>query len=84
LKSWFSTFSTIYGCRTFFILNLSKKQQDHNGRRIDSEYAPASIKGLIVGEDLKSPDAYGNTAAQDKVANPDNLSFSDDLNTLLC
>jgi hypothetical protein len=45
-----------------FELDLSKKQHDHNGRRIDSEYVPASMKGLIVGEDLKSPDAYGNTA----------------------
>jgi secreted PhoX family phosphatase len=40
------------------------------------------MKGLIVGEDLKTPDAYGNTAAPDKVANPDNLTFSNDLNTL--
>jgi uncharacterized protein len=63
-------------------VDLSKGQKDNRGRRIDSEYVPASMKGLIVGEDLKTPDAYGNTAAQDKIANPDNLSFSNDLGTL--
>lgn len=63
-------------------VDLSKGQKDNSSRRIDSEYVPSSMKGLIVGEDLKTPDAYGNTAAQDKVANPDNLSYSNDLGTL--
>ncbi|RLQ93829.1 PhoX family protein [Falsibacillus albus] len=65
-----------------FQLNLGDGQNDKNGNKIDSGYVPASMNGLIVGEDLSAPDAYGNTANPDKIANPDNLSFSDDLNTL--
>ncbi|MGG0239582.1 PhoX family protein [Bacillus rhizoplanae] len=63
-------------------IDLNGEQKDNSGRHIESEFVPASMKGLIVGEDLKTPDAYGNTAAPDKVANPDNLTFSNDLNTL--
>lgn len=40
------------------------------------------MKAIVIGEDLQIPDAYGNTADVNKVANPDNLSFSNDLNTL--
>ncbi len=63
-------------------VDLGKGQKDNSGRRISSEYVPVKMNALIVGEDLKTPDAYGNTAAQDKVANPDNLTFSNDMNTL--
>ncbi|MGG2063294.1 PhoX family protein [Bacillus sp. S14(2024)] len=63
-------------------IDLNEEQKDNSGRHIESEFVPASMKGLIIGEDLKAPDAYGNTAAPDKVANPDNLTFSNDLNTL--
>lgn len=63
-------------------IDLNEEQKDNSGRHIESEFVPASMKGLIIGEDLKTPDAYGNTAAPDKVANPDNLTFSNDLNTL--
>jgi hypothetical protein len=40
------------------------------------------MKGLVAGEDLAKADPRGNTAADDKMANPDNLSFSEDLRTL--
>ncbi|MFY4774035.1 PhoX family protein [Metabacillus sp. RGM 3146] len=63
-------------------LDLASQQKDNGGSKVDSEFVPSAMKGLVVGEDLAKPDAYGNTAAQDKVANPDNLTFSDDLNTL--
>ncbi|WP_028399812.1 PhoX family protein [Ectobacillus panaciterrae] len=63
-------------------IDLGRGQKDKSGRYIESGFVPTSMKGLIVGEDLKTPDAYGNTAAPDKVANPDNLTFSNDLNTL--
>ena len=36
----------------------------------------------MVGEDLPNADAYGNTANVDKVANPDNLSYSEAMRTL--
>jgi uncharacterized protein len=63
-------------------IDFGAKQNDKQGSKIDSEFVPSNMSALVVGEDLKTPDKYGNTAAQDKVANPDNLSFSDDLNTL--
>ncbi|MCQ6268800.1 DUF839 domain-containing protein [Fictibacillus sp. WQ 8-8] len=58
-------------------LDLGGSQND-----IDSDYVPSAMKGLVVGQDLATPDAYGNTADPNKVAGPDNISFSDDLNTL--
>ncbi|UXH46227.1 DUF839 domain-containing protein [Rossellomorea vietnamensis] len=63
-------------------LNLEGSQADHGNEKIDSEYVPASMNGFVLGEDLSSPDTLGNTANPDLVANPDNLSFSEDLNTL--
>ncbi|RDI38513.1 PhoX family protein [Falsibacillus pallidus] len=65
-----------------FQLNLTGGQADASGEKINSEYVPSNMGALIVGQDLEKPDAYGNTAAPDKIANPDNLSFSDDMNTL--
>lgn len=63
-------------------LDLKAKQKDGNGNKINSKYVAASMSGLIVGEDLAAADAYGNTANVDKVANPDNLSYSESLRTL--
>ncbi len=63
-------------------LNLEESQKDRAGENIDSSYVPASMNGFVLGKDLSSPDALGNTADPDKVANPDNLSYSEDLNTL--
>ncbi|MGL4820274.1 MAG: alkaline phosphatase, partial [Bacilli bacterium] len=56
--------------------------KDTTGNAIASNYVAGDMKGLVVGEDLPGADAYGNTANVDKVANPDNLSFSPMLNTL--
>ncbi|HVJ40935.1 MAG TPA: hypothetical protein VM639_05540, partial [Dongiaceae bacterium] len=36
----------------------------------------------LVGEDLKEADAIGNLANPDKIANPDNIKFSEKLRTL--
>ena len=63
-------------------LNLEEGQVDQSGNQIDSEYVPANMHGYIVGKDLESADSLGNTADPDQVANPDNLSYSDELNTL--
>lgn len=63
-------------------LDLTSKQKDSNRHEINSKYVAANMSGLIVGEDLAAPDAYGNTANVDKVANPDNLSYSESLRTL--
>jgi secreted PhoX family phosphatase len=41
------------------------------------------MRGLVIGEDLAKADDKGNTAVVDKVANPDNLSYSESLRTLV-
>lgn len=63
-------------------LNLADGQTDSNGNRIDSKYAASSMEGLLVGEDMEKADSYGNTANVDKIANPDNLSYSPAMRTL--
>ncbi|WCK54559.1 DUF839 domain-containing protein [Aneurinibacillus sp. Ricciae_BoGa-3] len=63
-------------------LKMEASQKDKSGKEIQSKYVPSTIKGLVVGQDLASPDAIGNTADPNKVANTDNLSFSEDLRTL--
>ncbi|KXH83758.1 S-layer homology domain-containing protein [Sporosarcina sp. HYO08] len=63
-------------------LVLTAGQKDQSGATIASPYVAASMNGLVIGEDLKEADAYGNTANVDKVANPDNLSYSEELRTV--
>ena len=63
-------------------LDLQGGQKDSAGKAINSSYVAPSMSGLVVGEDLKVADAYGNTANVDKVANPDNLSYSEAMRTL--
>lgn len=63
-------------------LDLKNGQKDSAGNSIDSPYVATSMAGLVVGEDLKAADAYGNTSNMDKVASPDNLSYSEAMRTL--
>jgi uncharacterized protein len=63
-------------------LDLTGGQKDSTGKEIHSKYVAAKMSGLVAGEDLPSADAYGNTANPDKVANTDNLSYSEALRTL--
>ncbi|KON68746.1 alkaline phosphatase [Peribacillus butanolivorans] len=63
-------------------LDLQGGQKDSEGEAIHSSYVAPSMYGLVVGEDLPNADAYGNTANVDKVANPDNLSYSEAMRTL--
>jgi uncharacterized protein len=63
------------------MLNLKGGQKDTAGNAIDSEWMPADTKALLVGEDTAA-DALGNTANPNKVANPDNLKFSEKMRTL--
>ncbi|NHM31622.1 PhoX family protein [Neobacillus terrae] len=65
-----------------FQLNLSGGMKDQQGHPIKSGYAASSMNAIVIGEDLPAADAYGNTAAVDKIASPDNLSFSEDMRTL--
>ncbi|MBE3569362.1 MAG: S-layer homology domain-containing protein [Bacillales bacterium] len=63
-------------------LDLTGGQKDKDGNAIDSDYVASEMSGLIAGEDLSTSDSYGNTANVDKVANTDNLSYSEALRTL--
>jgi secreted PhoX family phosphatase len=63
------------------MLNLKGGQKDTQGAAINSEWMPADIKALLTGEDIAA-DALGNTGNPDKVANPDNLKFSEKMRTL--
>ncbi|HEY2421059.1 MAG TPA: alkaline phosphatase PhoX [Neobacillus sp.] len=63
-------------------LNLAGGLQDKDGNPINSQYIATNMKALVIGEDLAAPDAYGNTANPDKVAKPDNLSYSEKMRTL--
>ena len=62
-------------------LSLGGGQKDSAGGAIDSEWMPLNTKALMAGEDIAA-DALGNSANPDKVANPDNLKFSEKMRTL--
>ncbi|MDS0847650.1 alkaline phosphatase PhoX [Burkholderia cenocepacia] len=67
-----------------YALNLKAGQRDTTGGAIDSEWVPVDMgaPAALVGEDLAAADALGNLANPDKIANPDNLKFSEKLRTL--
>ncbi|XHS78411.1 PhoX family phosphatase [Burkholderiaceae bacterium UC74_6] len=60
---------------------LAGGQKDTAGNAINSEWVPTVTKALLAGEDI-SADTLGNTANPDKIANPDNLKFSEAMRTL--
>jgi secreted PhoX family phosphatase len=62
-------------------LNLKGGQKDTTGAAINSEWLPADTKALITGEDIAA-DSLGNTANPNRIANPDNLKFSEKMRTL--
>lgn len=62
-------------------LNLKGGQKDTAGAAINSEWMPGDTKPLLAGEDITA-DALGNTANPNKIANPDNLKFSEKMRTL--
>jgi secreted PhoX family phosphatase len=67
-----------------YALNLKGGQKDDTGAAINSEWVPVDMAAVpaLIGEDLATPDALGNLANADKIANPDNLKFSEKLRTL--
>ena len=62
-------------------LNLKGGQKDDKGAAINSEWMPVDTKALLAGEDIAA-DSLGNTGNPDKIANPDNLKFSEKMRTL--
>ncbi|SMF53501.1 hypothetical protein SAMN06265365_11833 [Tistlia consotensis] len=65
-------------------LPMKGGQKDAKGQAIDSEWVPVEMSTVaaLVGQDLAEPDAVGNTAAVDRIANPDNLKYSEKMRTL--
>lgn len=63
---------------------LKGHQIDSDGNRIRSEWVSVSMSApaALVGEDLAVRDALGNSAHADKIANPDNLKYSEAMRTL--
>jgi hypothetical protein len=64
-----------------FAHTLSGNQKDTAGAAIASEWVPVQTKAFLIGEDIAA-DTLGNLANPDKIANPDNLKFSEKLRTL--
>lgn len=62
-------------------LDVSGGQKDTDGVLIDSNYVATHMKVLIAGEEI-SEDDIGNTAAIEKIANPDNIFFSEKMRVL--
>ncbi len=67
-----------------YALNMKGGQRDRSGGAINSEWVPVDMAApaALVGEDLAAADALGNTANPERIANPDNLKFSEKLRTL--
>ncbi|MBU2411028.1 MAG: DUF839 domain-containing protein, partial [Gammaproteobacteria bacterium] len=67
-----------------YAMNLRGNQSTVDGKRIRSRWVPVDMAAppALVGEDLATRDALGNSANPDKISNPDNLKFSEKLRTL--
>lgn len=67
-----------------YALNLTGGQNDLTGTAINSEWMPVDMAAVpaLIGEDLATADSLGNTANPNKIANPDNIKFSETLRTL--
>ncbi|MBV9361737.1 MAG: DUF839 domain-containing protein, partial [Betaproteobacteria bacterium] len=65
-------------------LPMAAGQKDTRGATIDSEWVPLQLSAVpaLVGKDLAAADGLGNTADAERIANPDNLKFSERLRTL--
>ena len=63
---------------------LTGSVRDTDGRRIQSSWVSVSMHApdALVGEDLAPRDALNNGAHADKIANPDNLKYSEAMRTL--
>jgi secreted PhoX family phosphatase len=67
-----------------YALDLAGGVKDDTGAAIDSEWVPVRMAGIpdLTGEDLEQPDELGNLANADRVSNPDNIKYSEDMRTL--
>lgn len=67
-----------------YAMNLRSTQKDLSGNAINSEWVALDMTApaALVGVDLATPDGLGNLAHADKIANPDNVKFSEKMRTL--
>ncbi|QCJ40869.1 hypothetical protein FAY30_02510 [Bacillus sp. S3] len=63
-------------------MNLAKGQKDRDGKKINSDYVVTDMSAVLTGEDLPAPDKDGNKSNLEKIANPDNIAFSEKYRTL--
>ncbi|MFZ7944504.1 PhoX family protein [Neobacillus sp. 19] len=63
-------------------MNLAKGQKDRDGKKISSDYVVTDMSAVLTGEDLPAPDKDGNKSNLEKIANPDNIAFSEKYRTL--
>jgi secreted PhoX family phosphatase len=70
-------------CGATYEITLASDQNDTDGNAIDSEYVGVSIMAPVglVGEEIAA-DAVGNTCNPNKIANTDNIAFSEKMRTL--
>lgn len=63
---------------------LAGGRRDIAGTAIDSQWVPVRMAAVpaLVGRDLPTPDALGNTSDPERVSQPDNLKFSQELRVL--
>ncbi len=66
-----------------YTLDLTKGQKDSDGNDIASDWVASLIyaEPELMGQDIPV-DAKGNSQAEDRIGNPDNLSFSEEMRTL--
>jgi secreted PhoX family phosphatase len=73
-----------------YAVQLTDKQNDTTATAINSAWVPVSMAvpvvatpyaGNLIGEDITA-DADGNTGNVDRIANPDNVKFSETMRTL--
>ncbi len=62
-------------------LSLQAGWYDSTGAAINSNFVPVVMEALVVGEDM-TQDADGNKSRLDKIASPDNVSFSERMRVL--
>jgi secreted PhoX family phosphatase len=70
-------------CGGTYELNMKSNQMTVGGEKINSDFVAVdmSIPSILLGEEI-APDAVGNTCHVDKIANTDNVFFSDKMRTL--
>jgi len=70
-------------CGATYEIKLAGGQKDTDGNAIDSEYVGTELYASegLVGQEIAA-DAKGNTCHVDKIANTDNIFFSDKMRTL--